>query len=616
LNNIVSLDRKKIEYLIKKNKVLLLEKIHYMLKMKKLSLIDFEFCINKFLQNSYFYEAVILFREGVINFPKNTAIVKNFVVLLIKLKLFEEAFLNLNYLLKFNQEAQTLSLLGTVFEQTRDYKNALISYEIAKKEDAKNLGTYFAISRVYKKLGQLNMCFKTLQEALQISPKNIDLLLAYANELFEVNKLSEAKKVYEDILSINPNSVPAYSNLGVANKELGLYEESLEAYERALKLKPDNSGVYSNIGVLYKVQKKFLLAFKNIKKALELNPNNIDANANMGVILKETNKPKWALTFYEKALKLNPAHVNANLDYGITKMLLGDYKIGLKHYQHRMSLKEMLPKLVGLDPKLSYKKGTDINKKRVLVFGEQGFGDAIQFSRFIKLLQDKGAFVILRVRKELKKLFVENKIADIVIVEGEEETYDYHMPLLSIPYFFDINPKEIEFKNSYLKVISKEKKEKNKFKKIAFVFGGSTTHKGHQYRFIDPENFRFLTKLKNTMIYNFQMGEDKEKLKKCNFYKDIIDKTDEIENFYDSAVLLSTMDLLITSDTSVVHLAGSLGVNTLLLLPSNPDWRWGREGRDTFWYPSVKLFRQKEKESWVNSFSEIKFELKELGFMN
>jgi ADP-heptose:LPS heptosyltransferase len=112
------------------------------------------------------------------------------------------------------------------------------------------------------------------------------------------------------------------------------------------------------------------------------------------------------------------------------------------------------------------------------------------------------------------------------------------------------------------------------------------------------------------------MGKDKEKLKKCDFYKDIIDKTDDIQDFYDSAVLLSTMNLLITSDTSVAHLAGSLGVKTLLLLPSNPDWRWGREGEETFWYPSVKLFRQREKGSWEDSFSEIKSELKKLGFMN
>ncbi|HUH42732.1 MAG TPA: hypothetical protein VLZ29_06430, partial [Sulfurimonas sp.] len=119
------------------------------------------------------------------------------------------------------------------------------------------------------------------------------------------------------------------------------------------------------------------------------------------------------------------------------------------------------------------------------------------------------------------------------------------------------------------------------------------------------------TKLKNTKIYTLQIGEDSKRLKECSFYKDIIDKTDEINDFYDTSLLLSEMDLVITSDTSVAHLSGAMGVKSWLCLGVNPDWRWGREGRETFWYPNIKIFRQDKKANWESVFKDIKDALKE-----
>ncbi len=160
----------------------------------------------------------------------------------------------------------------------------------------------------------------------------------------------------------------------------------------------------------------------------------------------------------------------------------------------------------------------------------------------------------------------------------------------------------------YLQVTHTQKEEGKK-RKIAFAFSGSVTHKGHLQRFIEPSYFSFLAKREDVELYSLQKGEDKELLKKCDFYENIIDKTDELKDFLDTASFVSSMDLVITSDTSIVHLCGALGVKTWLCVPSNPDWRWGREGEKTFWYPSVTLFRQSKKGNWDEVFEKIEKKL-------
>lgn len=548
-------------------------------------------------------------REALRGYAKNPYLYKNLIKTLVKLKLFEEALVVTNDLLEFFQDLETFMLLGNIFEGYRDFKNALIVYEKAKETDGKKSSLYSLISELYKKLGRVDLSFKNLREGVERYPEDKDMLLLYANELFHNSMFLEAQAVYEKIIRIDDKFVSAYVNLGVVKKELAEYKEAHILYEKALQLSPQNSGVYNNLGVLFKVEKKFYKAFVSIRKAIELNPKSADAYANMGAILKETNKPRWALKCFKRAISLNPMHINANVDYGIANLLLQNYKKGLLHYEHRVRMAEFLPKLIGLNPVKMYKKGIDIKGKRIFVFSEQGFGDTLQFVRYIKLLQERGAFVILRVKKELKRLFEQNSIADKIILEGENEEYDYHLPLLSILHLFDVNPNDKSLNLAYLKGKTQNNKE-SEFKKIAFCFGGSPTHKGHKYRFIEPQNFEFLTKLKNTKIYTLQIGEDSRKLKNSSFYKNIIDKTDEIDDFYDTSLLIGEMDLIITSDTSVAHLSGAMGVESWLCLGANPDWRWGRYDRDTFWYPSIKIFRQKNKGSWDSVFEDIKYELK------
>jgi tetratricopeptide (TPR) repeat protein len=584
-------------------------RLDYLLKTKRIPLSDVAFYVNGFLENMSHNEAILFLRRAIDVYPEDIELKKMFLKILLKFNLFEEALIIANHLILEKEDAKIYYLMGLIFEKTGDITRALKAYHKAHSLEIKQIAISKALLRIYKRLGRLDLAFKVLEQSLAAEPNNVDFLLLYGNEQFQLRNFTRAKQIYEKILQLDKNFIAAYVNLGVTCKEIKEYKTAERCYVKAIELDPKNSGAYNNLGVLYKVQKNFLKSVKALKKALVLNPKHVDAYANLGVILKETNKPQWSLKYFETALRLDPKHTNANVDYAIALLLLGNYKKGLAHYQYRIKMQEFLPKLADLDVKKFYKKGTSIEQKRVLVYAEQGFGDAIQFVRYLHFLKAKGAFVILRVRKELQKLFEKNQLADLIICEGEQVEYDYHMPLLSLLHYFDIDPLRYKIKFPYLTNIKKGDRSSKKTKNIAFAYSGSATHRGHLQRFIDPDKFSFLTTLANTQVYSIQKG-DTTLLKSKEFFKDIIDKTDSLNDFFDTASLLLDMDLVITSDTSIVHLCGALGITTWVCLPISPDWRWGRLGEETFWYPSVRVFRQKSKGNWSGVFAEIELLLR------
>ena len=586
-----------------------IEAVHYiqcLLQFQAISEVDMWGCIRECIEIKQWHVSHIMLRNALHVYPKNILFLKNTATLSSRLGLHREAFVVCNQLLGIDQSFESLLILGNTFEAIKDYKNALKVYQKSQLRNPKQTAVYEALSRVYYKLEQNQDSLAILHVGISINPNDSRLLLLYGNTLAQQDRYDLAEKVYEHILTIDSTSISAQINLGVSKKELFKYDEAYILYSKVIEQDPNNSGAYNNLGVLYKTQKKFLESCRSLKKALFLNSNNVDALANMGAILKETNKPLWAEPFYEKALLLNPHHVNANLDLGIIKMLLEDYKRGMHHYEYRKNLKEFLPKLRDLDPKKSYKRKMEIDKKRILVYGEQGFGDAIQFVRFLPELRLKGAYVILRVRPELERIFKNAQLADKIIIEGVIEEHDFHMPLLSVPYYLGIDVLQYKIPFPYLVFFQKRKNSVNvKPKKIAFSFGGSPTHKGNALRQIPLEYFEKLALAKNYELLSIQLGQDRDRLKACSFYNKIQDCAEKIHDFYDTAEILLECDLLITSDTSVAHLAGALGIKTWVFIPINPDWRWGREKETTFWYPSLELFRQSSKGDWKHPFEEM-----------
>jgi len=503
----------------------------------------------------------------------------------------------------FEVKPKTLQLLGTIYLKKKDFQRAVSSYKKAIELDPKEGDFYIELSRILDSNGRSIEAIKILLEGFKQTTKKLPLALLLGNRLYTLKNYNGASYFYSVCLQEKPNSTQALCNLGVIKKEQKRFAEAEALYKKALSINPNDAAVYNNMGVLYKTLRRYKEGIKVLRKAIKIDPNAADAHSNLGAILKECNKPNWAQKYYKKALSINPSHINANLDYGIIKMLEGKYKEGLLHYEYRLLMPELKSKQIGLKVGCTCKKGEDVKGLKVLVYGEQGFGDNLQFVRYLNRLKEIGAFVIFRTRPELKRLIEGSNLANKIVLEGEEVEYDCHIALLSLPHFLDIDPLKEAYKQ-YIFINEPRKKSDTKLK-IALCFSGSPTHKAHKERFIDPKLFNFLNDIEGVKIVNMQMGEDGELLKKCDFLEKVIDKRGEIKDFLDSAHILNECDLLITSDTSVAHLGGALGVPTWVLLPSNPDWRWGRKGSKTLWYDSVVLFRQKCKYRWEGVIDEV-----------
>lgn len=565
---------------------------------------------NYMLNKGLFHEATITLRTAAGVYGKNTEILTSLAVALRNIGRLDETLRIIDITLGIQPNPTVLRVLAKILQQRNQpqkAKNALIkAIEINTKEPI----SYLELSMLLKQSGDIKSAVSTLNTGIKNTDGNYDLLIALGNTLYELGDYKNAEKVYSDALQKYPDAVQALTNLGVIKKELKQYDKAESLYKQAIKQNSKDAAAYNNLGVLYKTTKQFKKAISALKKAILLNPRHADAYSNIGAVLKETNKPSWAEKYYRKALTLKPGHINANLDYGIIRMLRGDYKEGMPHYEYRLRMKELASKYAGLKKDAWCKKGEDLNSKRILVFGEQGFGDVLQFVRYLPLLKERGAEVIFRTRPELRSLIEDSGIADKVILENETIDYDCHVALLSLPLYLGIDPSEQTCVTPYLKT-AKPLYQKQSSKRIVFAFSGSPTHKAHNERFIDPEHFRFLTELDDTEILSLQMGEDREKLKVCDFYGKLTDPVDTIKDFGDSAAILQTADLLITSDTSVAHLGGALGIPAWVLLPANPDWRWGRNGKNTFWYPNVRLFRQTCRYRWEDVFQELQKTIEE-----
>jgi tetratricopeptide (TPR) repeat protein len=556
-----------------------------------------------FMQKRLLHEAVIALRIAV-HKHKSLEIYTLLSIALKNIGRIDEALKVVDSAFELGSSPMLFRSLADIFTSRGELKNATKTLIKATQTHKNEPKLYSDLSLIYQKSGDTKQAVKALEEGIK-NTNAISLWIELGNLMYTISNYKNAETLYQKALELEPSSTQALVNLGVIKKELQKYDEAESLYKKALNINPKDAAARNNMGVLYKTTKNFKSAIKNLREAISINPNHADAYSNIGAVLKETNKPNWAIPMYTKALKLNPNHINASLDLGIILMSLGRYKEGLRLYEARLRTKELAGKQAGLKKGHAYKKGEEIEGKRVLVYGEQGFGDALQFVRYLQELKKRGAEVILRTRSELKSLLESSSLATSVIVEGESLEYDVHMALLSLPYLLDIEPMSFKSEFPYLhtKKSSYSKKKKNL---IVFAFGGSPTHKAHKERFIDPKHFEFLTKLVDSEIVSLQLGGDRELLKECSFYEKIVDFAENIEDFSDSAALLKSADVLITSDTSVAHLGGALGAKTYVLLPTNPDWRWGRSGSESFWYPSIRLFRQECKYRWEGVIEEVK----------
>lgn len=466
---------------------------------------------------------------------------------------------------------------------------------------------YFILASLYEKTGNWQKAVDTYEFSTQLDENNPYIYNNLGHIYLEQNLLPQAEQNFKKAMELEPCNQYFIYNMAVCCEKKNQRQDAEENFKKAIELEPYNVKFLSSFGSYLGSQKKYQDAFIYHKKAFDLDNNNISSCFNLGVTYSALYQYQNAIDCFNSVLKLDPKHVNAHYNLGVNLLLMGDFEKGWGHYEWRYRFFSYMAAIYHL-----YWKGQNIENKTIYVHAEQGLGDTIQFIRYIKLLKKKKARVVFCVQGELKELVKSFKGIDEIdfMPPAKIKTDSYHVCLLSLPFIFKTNLKNIPKEIPYLFA---EKKESEKWKKtfstlkglkIGIVWKPSKNSKTFEERYIPLENFISLSKKESINLITLQKNlsnEERDLLKKHN----IIDTSQKIENFTDTAAIIDNLDIVIAIDTSVAHLAAAMGKQVLLMLPVKPDWRWMLEKSDSPWYPSVKIFRQTKNTDWQDVINEV-----------
>jgi hypothetical protein len=396
--------------------------------------------------------------------------------------------------------------------------------------------------------------------------------------------------------------------------DLNRAEEALASFDRAIALKPDYAEAYYNRGNALRDLTRHRDALASYEQAIALKPKYADAYNNYGAAQRELKRPEQALASYEQAIALQPDHAEAHLNHAFCLLQLGRFEQGWREHEWRNKLGEGAA--VRPYPQPLWLGDEDIAGKTLFIHWEQGFGDTIQFSRFAKLAQARGARVVMAVQQPLCALL--RGLGSAIRVVSPQEVpadCDYRCPTLSLPLALRTTLAAIPAEPSYLSADAElraawsARLAPKRRPRIGLVWSGSTKHKNDRNRSMEFEQLLPLLDADAEWIclqreIRENDGAALRQDGRVAFFGD------DLGDFSDTAALLDLMDLVITIDTSVAHLAGAMGKPVWILLPFNPDWRWLLDRDDSPWYPSARLFRQQRIGDWAAVVERVTGELR------
>ena len=521
---------------------------------------------------------------------------------------FQKAEESLKSALKISpNSASLLNNLGNIYYRSERYEDSESFYNAAISLQPTNADYYFNLGKAYKKEGRLEMALQNFYSAIENDENNIDSLREIGLIYTRLDEFEKAEDYYSRILKIKNNDVQTYYDLGYCLQLGKHFDRALQFYQKALDIEPDNEKVKFYINNIIqkagKDQNPELLETKIDDKIKSITFNNI------GIARIEQGMIDEAIGYFDHAIELNNEFVEARYNKSHALLLKGDFENGWKEYEWRKKRKEF-KSIIQEGPELI---NQDVSGKRILVYTEQGLGDSIQFVRYLKLLKENNAYVIFGGDLRLKLMFSQYEYIDEFIYKSNDEkidvNYDYQIALMSLPLYFKTDMSNIPAENVYMKTpVEFLEKWKNLIPQndeltIGIVWAGSKNHTGDKKRSCKLKDFMPIFSIEGVRVYSLQKGNG---LTQINDYgSNLINLDSKIEDFADTAAAINLLDLVITVDTSVAHLAGSLGKPVWLLLPYLPDWRWLLNVTYSLWYPTMKLFRQKKPGDWESVFSKV-----------
>jgi tetratricopeptide (TPR) repeat protein len=514
-------------------------------------------------------------------------------------------------------DSDALYLLGIIYDRIGDYDSAIESINKSLQFNPANDYACFDLGNIFRKKGRTDEAMFFFQKAVQLNPSNAGAHYCLAVTLQEMGRFNDALNSYTKVLQINPNHADTYNNMGSILQETGQLDEAVNYYQKALSINPTLFMAYNNLGNALMEKGQFDDAVAHYQKAVGLNPDFAGGYCNLGVALQNKQDINEAVYAYQKAIRLDPDYIDAHWNLSLAFLLSGRFREGWKEYEWRLKKKDHI--YYGRKFSHTLWDGvSDISGLTILLHAEQGLGDTIQFIRYAPLVAQRGARVVVECQKELKALLHNAGGIHYVVAYGEQlPEFDMHCPLLSLPLLFDTTLETIPAGIPYLNAgtLLRESwrakvQHDNSRQKIGLVWAGNLTNTKGRYRSCLLETFSPLASIDDTTFYSLQKGEASEQAKTPPKGMKLVDYTEEIHDFSDTAAFMQNLDLIISVDTAAAHLAGAVGRPVWTLLPFNPDWRWMLHREDSPWYPTMRLFRQPSFGDWESVMAGVAGELK------
>lgn len=470
---------------------------------------------------------------------------------------------------------------------------------------------------------EAEVIYLALIHAGETSPS---IFCSLASIYLRQNRPADSKRLLEKALEANPSYAEALNNLGICQQAEGDFVAAIDSYMNALRCRPIYPEARNNLGIVLHGTGELKAAIGSYAEALRIKPDYPDALNNLGLALHDQGNLAASIAAYTKALRIQPDFAAAHWNLSLVRLLCGDYQTGLEHYEWRhFDLGQAQTALHALPQCKRVEAASALGGvSRLLLVSEQGLGDTLHFIRYVFALRSQGITVSVCAQERLHGLIKSSGIdsSPLTPEQANQVVEGHWMPLLSLPRQLQVSPSNPIVSSPYLKapddltdkwahILGRENRPI-----IGINWQGDPDHESTimtSGRSLALQCFGPIAADSGVTLLALQKGFGSEQLEVCSFRDRFVSCQEQISaewDFEETAAIISQCDLIISSDTAVAHLAAAMGMPTWLLLKKVPAWRWGMEGHSTFWYPSMRLFRQKDRGNWHEVIERVAHELR------
>ena len=462
---------------------------------------------------------------------------------------------------------------------------------------------------------------KVLTNLLAHDPKYISGYLSLGLVYEQSKKFEKAIECYNAAIKIDPKEIKSYLNLATLYKEQFEYDDAIKVYQQGLINNPGNHIILSNLGNLFYLQHKYEDAIISHQRAIKSKPDSYEVQFNFANTLLNSGKYTEAIDAYKKTSELKPNFYRAKINLGSTLLSMANFNEGFQEYNYRIYEDKNFKNY--LDKKNFIWKGQNIENKKILVIADTGLGNTLQFSRYLEILSQLNCKIIFKCQEELHHFFEDMMHIDTIIgIDSDYEEFDYWIPLQNLvsllspdltancpqPAILKINDNKLLEWETLIAIDDKIK--------IGLNWQGSKSNPRVLNNSVNLEYFKNIVSNKQANFISLQKGIAVNDIEKSQLQENIISydllMDTGSQRFLDTAAIIKYLDLVITTDTSIAHLAGTLGTQTWLLLPKISDWRWLNSKDETIWYDNFRIYRQKKQGDWSEVFSRVEKDCSEL----